>query len=190
MSSPVPSTIPSGKIRLTYEDYLELPDDGKRYEIIDGELHVTPAPVTRHQRVSKRIQYELMTALEKTGQGEVFDAPIDVLLDNSNIVQPDLVFIPEDCSGIIGVKNIQGAPYLVVEILSQHSRRRDVMVKSDLYARFGVPYYWIVDPDIDRIEVFQLKGGSYEAVAAASSPDVLDPPGLEGVRLPLSEIFE
>ena len=190
MSNPALNTIPAGEFRLTYQDYLELPDDGKRYEIIEGDLHLTPAPVPRHQKVSQRILYELMTALEKKGRGDVFMAPIDVLFDESNIVQPDLVYIPAKNSGMIGDKNIQGVPYLVVEILSQYSRRRDVLVKSRLYARFGVPFYWIVDPDIDRIEVFQLKGGFYEPVAVASSPQEFEPPGLDGVVLDLSEIFE
>ena len=190
MSNPGLSTIPPGKIRLTYDDYLELPDDGKRYEIIDGELHVTPAPTPRHQRISRKVQWELMAALEKKGQGEVFDAPVDVLFDDENLAQPDLIYIPKRRSGIVGEKNIQGAPYLVVEILSPSTRRRDVLVKSALYARFEVPFYWIVDPDIDQIEVFQLQGNAYERIAAASSPQVFEPPGLEGVQLPLKEIFE
>ncbi len=189
MSNPALNTIPSDP-RLTYEDYLELPDDGKRYEIIEGELHATPAPVPRHQQISRRIQYDLMTALEKKGLGQVFNAPIDVLFDNRNIVQPDLVYIPAEDSSIIGDKNIEGVPYLAVEILSQHSRRRDVLVKSRLNARFGVPFYWIVDPDIDRIEVFQLKDDSYEPVAVASSPQEFEPPGMDGVLLDLREIFE
>lgn len=184
------SSIPSGKIRLTYDDYAVLPDDGKRYEIIEGELHMTPAPTTRHQRISIRIERVLLDCLVDNGQGEVLDAPIDVLLDPENVVQPDIVFIRRENADMIGEKNIQGSPDLIIEILSPSTRRKDVLVKSALYARFRVPFYWIVDPDLDRIERFALDDqGGYRLLGTASSPEVLEPSEFPGLRLPLEEIF-
>ena len=188
MNSAVPLSA-VGHIRLTYEDYLTLPDDGKRYEIIDGGLAVTPSPATRHQTASRRIQHKLMSALEDTGRGFVFDAPMDLILDKENVVQPDLVYISAENKKIIERKNIQGVPDLLVEILSPSTRRRDVLVKSVLYARFGVPSYWIVDPEIDRIETFQLENGSYKPSGVFSAPEVMHPPEFPDVELPLDYVF-
>ena len=130
MSNPVPLSVPTGKIRLTYEDYLSLPDDGNRYEILEGELVMTPVPSTRHQRISRQIQHRFILAMEDSGKGEIFSAPLDVVFDDESIVQPDLVYIAEENLGIIGEKNIQGAPDLIIEILSPSTRHRDVLTKS------------------------------------------------------------
>ncbi len=184
-----PLSIPPGPIKLSIDEYMELPNDGKRYQILDGVLDVTPAPNPRHQRVSRRLQWHLMEALERTGRGEVFDAPTDVILDRHNVVQPDLIFIPKDRLGIIGEKNVQGVPDLVIEILSPSTRRTDVLVKSEIYARFGVPHYWVVDPDIDRVEIYRLAGKAYQSVRTASAPAVLEHEDFPGLRIPLAEVF-
>lgn len=189
MAENLPTTLPPGRIRLTYDDYALLPDDGKRYEIIDGDLFVTPAPLTRHQKISRQLQFILMSALEKKGLGEVYDAPVDVVLDAENIVQPDLVFVRSERRRIITEKFIEGPPDLMIEILSPSTRRRDVLTKSALYARFGVPSYWIVDPDLDRIEFYILREGGYAAVHVASSPEVVSPPEFPELQIPLAEVF-
>ena len=181
--------IPPGPIKLSIDEFMELPNDGKRYEIIDGELLVTPAPIPRHQRVSRNLQTILILALQKTGQGEVFDAPIDVVLDDHTVVEPDLLFIRTERLHIIGEKNIQGAPDLVVEILSPSTRRTDVLIKSATYAKFGVPSYWIADPDLDRLELYRLQGPAYALVATVSSPAVARPEELPGLEIPLAEVF-
>ena len=121
MSEPI--TMPQGHFKLSLAEYLELPNDGKRYEILDGDLYATPAPVTRHQRISKKLQTALILALEETGLGEVYDAPIDVLFDEHSIAQPDIIFIRAERLKIIGEKRIEGPPDLVVEIFSPSTRR-------------------------------------------------------------------
>ncbi len=117
------------KKRYTYEDYLKTPDD-KRYELIEGELIMTPSPRTWHQRISRNIEYKLMQFVEDHDLGEVFDAPYDVHLDDDNVLQPDILFISKERSNIIGEDNLHGAPDLVVEILSESSAYRDTIQKK------------------------------------------------------------
>lgn len=168
MTPPVshPRTLPpAGPILLTYEDYCALPDDGKRYELLEGVLQVTPSPTTRHQRVSRQLEAIVLHHVEAHGLGEVFDAPIDVVLSPSTVVQPDLVFVSRERGHIITEKNIAGAPDLVVEILSSSSAQLDRGVKAQLYARHGVRYYWLVDPDAETLEEYELRGDVYELSA-------------------------
>ncbi len=182
-------SIPPGPRKLSVDEYALLPNDGKRYQILDGELDVTPAPTPRHQRISRRLQRLLEDGLAEGGRGEVFDAPIDVVLDRYNVVEPDLVFVSSARAGIVGEKAIEGTPDLLVEILSPSTRRTDVLVKSELYARFGVAWYLVVDPDLDRVEVYRLAGSSYELLRTGQSPSELELPELGGVRISLQKIF-
>ncbi|MHB8879399.1 MAG: Uma2 family endonuclease [Myxococcaceae bacterium] len=184
-----PIQMPPGRFKLTVDEYMELPNDGKRYQILDGELDVTPAPSPRHQKISRKLQVILMRALEETGLGEVYNAPIDVILDKHNVIQPDLVFIRKERMEMVGPKNIQGVPDLLVEILSPSTRRTDVLVKSRIYASFGVPSYWIVDPDLDRLELFRLEAGTYVSAGLYSSPAVVTPAEFPGLEIPLAKVF-
>ena len=102
----------------TYQDYLELPDDRNRYEILEGELIMGPAPITIHQRISRKIGKQVDYFVESNNLGEIFYAPYDVIFDETNIVQPDLLFISNENKNILTEKNIQGAPHLIIEILS------------------------------------------------------------------------
>lgn len=156
---------PAGPILLTYEDYCVLPDDGKRYEIMEGVLHVTPAPTTRHQRVSRRLLVLISLHVEAQGLGEVFCSPIDVVLSPHNVVQPDIVFVSEKRRHIVTEKNIAGPPDLVVEIVSASSAHTDRGLKAQVYARRGVEHYWLVDPEGETLEEYQLQGGAYTPVA-------------------------
>ena len=141
----------------TWEDVLRMPDDGNRYEFIGGRLYVTPAPVTRHQRISKRLQAALMRVLEDAGHGEVFGAPFLVEFPGTgDRVQPDLLFVSDERREIIGEWQVLGAPDLVVEILSPSIAHRDRGIKLDLYARCGVRQYWIVDPVEDAVDVWRF----------------------------------
>ncbi len=181
--------MPPFPILLGIDEYNELPNDGKTYQIIDGVLYVNPAPVPRHQRVSKNLQFQLMLQLEKTGLGEIYNAPIDVILDKHTIVQPDLLFIRADRLNIVGEKNIQGPPDLVVEILSPSTRRTDVLIKSVSYARHQIPRYWLVDPAIDRIDAHLLADGSYRLEQTAQGAELLQPAGFPTLQLDLGAIF-
>ena len=185
MAEPVPISLAAQAYRLGYEDYLVLPDDGRRYEILDGELAMSPAPTPFHQTVSRRVQFVLYQR-ELAGEGLVFDAPIDLILTDHDIVQPDLLFLTADQRHLVTDRGIEGAPALVVEILSPSTRRRDVLVKSTVYARCGVPEYWVVDPEIDRLEVFVLRDGAYVSALTADAPDVVE---RMGVALDLGMVF-
>ncbi len=188
MPEPNPKTIAGGRIHLTYADYLELPDDGKRYEILDGELAVTPAPVLQHQRVSRRIQRLLEDHLTVAG-GEVFDAPVDVILDDHTIVQPDLIFVSSERASVLRDKNVQGPPDLIVEIASPSTYRRDRSRKAALYARFGVQHYWIADPGTRRLEMFRLQESRYQLAASGESPQHLEAPDFPGLKFDLERLF-
>ena len=139
----------------TYEHYALLPEDGKRHEIIHGEHFVTPAPKTTHQRLLARLLVQLNEAAEALGAGEVLCAPCDVVFSNRNVVQPDLLYISGERSSIVTEANIQGAPDLLVEILSASTRKKDEVIKRDLYASFDVSEYWIVDLELETIKVYR-----------------------------------
>ena len=148
---------------ITWRDVLEMPEDGKRYEAIGGELYVTPAPSRRHQRASVLLLVELHRLLEEPGYGEVYAAPFGVEHPQTGEgVQPDLLFVVRDRLHVVGEDWIRGAPDLVVEILSPTTRRRDRTVKLDFYHRLGVVEYWVVDPDGELVEVWRLAAGATE----------------------------
>lgn len=150
------------RVILTYKDYEALPADGRRYELHDGELSVTPAPTPRHQRVSGRLYRLLQSYVERWCLGEVFYSPIDCILSDASIVQPDLICLdPTRLSAVTG-RAIEGPPTLVVEILWPSTVQIDRSVKFQLYARYGVPHYWIVDPDARTVEAYDLAGSAYE----------------------------
>lgn len=154
----------------TYEDYLQLPDDGKRYEIIDGVLYVSPSPTTPHQELSKRLQFFLYQ-LEQAGQGVVYGAPLDVLMPGCTPVQPDLLFLSSEQRGMIKKQGIRGAPFLLVEILSPGTRGLDRVKKLNKYASAGVSNYVIVDPEVHSLEWFQLEGEGYRLAQSLGDED-------------------
>jgi Uma2 family endonuclease len=175
-------------IRFNYQDYLQLPED-KRYEILEGDLYVVPAPNTRHQRISKRIQTALILQIEQKGLGEVFGAPYDVVFSDENIAQPDILFVRKERIAIIGEANLPGAPDLVVEILSPGTRKKDFAIKRKIYAKFGVREYWIVDPDANTLEVLTWKETGYITAGVYGESERLVSPLLPGIDLPLADIF-
>ena len=158
MTSPADSRSAPTNSRLTYEDYLSLPDDGRRYEILDGELAVTASPTTLHQRVSRNLEFLLHREVQARGLGEVFDAPVDVILDESTVVVPDLAFVSKDRSSIVGERAIEGAPDLTVEILSASTERRGdaYELAADLTDE---EIYECVVPNGVRIELSEVWSG-------------------------------
>jgi len=139
----------------TYEDYVELPDDGRRYEILDGELEVSPAPVPRHQGVSRNLLFILHGHVQERRLGSVYSAPIDVILAPATVVQPDLVYVASGRESIITERAIEGPPDLVIEILSSWSVGRDRGKKAKLYARFAIRHYWIADPRARLLDLYE-----------------------------------
>lgn len=147
--------------QITWRDAQQMPDDGKRYEAIEGDLYVTPAPKRLHQRVSHRLAVALHRLLVEPGYGEVYEAPFGVEFPATGEgAQPDLLFVSGERLNIIGEDGVRGAPDLVVEILSPTTAARDRGVKLKLYRRHGVARYWIVDPEAKQVEVWEFIGGA------------------------------
>jgi Uma2 family endonuclease len=155
----------STKALLTYEDYAAIPQDGLRHEIIDGDHFGSPAPSLYHQHVSKHLQLQLMVQYELKGHGWVFNAPVDVQLGPHNIVQPDLVIVSVTRKSILTPSKIKGIPDLIVEILSPSTSKNDTQIKRELYEKFAVPEYWIVDPDDQSVLQLVLQDSRYVQVS-------------------------
>jgi Uma2 family endonuclease len=177
------------KVVLTYRDYAALPNDGRRYEIHDGELSVTPAPGRTHQAVILRLAAALHAHVSACGLGEVYIAPFDVILAETTIVQPDIIFVANDRLGTLSERGAEGAPTLVIEALSPSTTRTDRSTKLQLYARHTVPYYWIVDPDRRVIEVYRLGAGVYDGPETFGDDDLVDVPPLPGLRLNATSLW-
>ncbi len=175
-------------IKFTYHDYVQLPDD-KRYELVEGELFLVPSPVTCHQRISGKIHVALYQYLMKNDLGEVFCAPYDVVLSEINVLQPDLLFVSGERAGVVKEANIQGAPDLVVEILSPSTGQRDLGIKRTLYAKYGVREYWIVDPDAKTVEVLSLTETGYRTKQIVPQTGVLNSELFPDLDLNLTRIF-
>ncbi len=179
--------------RFTYDDFVLFPDDGKRHEIIDGEHYVTPSPNVRHQRLVKRLMFEIERYLKANPRmGEVFPSPLDVVLSPWDVVAPDLLLVAGDQSAIMTEKNIQGPPALVVEVLSKSTRKRDAQTKRRLFERTGVREYWLVDPELDTVQVFRPSPeGKLTRVVELTSEDgdVLTTPQLPGCQIDLRDLF-
>ena len=173
-------------VRFTYSDYLLLPED-KRYEILDGDLCMVPAPTTRHQRVGLNLKLALHKYVTDKDLGVILDAPCDVVLSPENVVQPDILFVGKDRNAVIGDANLQGAPDIAIEILSESTRRKDIEVKRKVYAAFGVPEYWIVDPD--TVTVLSWQGKDFILAGPCQASDRLCSPLFPDLDLPLGEIF-
>ena len=174
---------------LTYEDYVQFPDDGLRHEIIEGEHYVTPAPSMRHQRICGRIFHLVQSYLDTHPIGEIFVAPFDVLLSEFNVFEPDLAYLSAERSYLLTEKNLQGAPDLAVEILSHSTRQRDQRLKRGVYERTGVQEYWLVDPDADAIDVFIRTDDEFAAPRRFSRGETLTTRLLPGLELPLDKIL-
>ena len=172
-----PMHIPKGKIVLTYEDYVLLPNDRNRYEILEGELTVTPAPSTKHQSASANLFKLLSRHIDDRNLGKLFYAPIDLILDPTTILQPDLLFVFSARQHIITERAIEGVPDLVVEILSPTTSRSDRVTKAQIYARHRVPVYWIVDPDDKSMEIYLLEGDVFGAAVTlqGATPTIVPP---------------
>jgi Uma2 family endonuclease len=140
----------------TYAEFARLPDDGNRYEVIAGELHMTPAPRLLHQKIVTRLGTLIEAFTQEHQLGEVFGAPVDVLLGEGDYLEPDLVFVRRERANILSDRGIEAAPDLVVEVLSEGTAARDRGLKRERYAHFGVPEYWIIDPHAGHVEVFRF----------------------------------
>lgn len=177
-------------VRTTYQDLCELLPDETRCELIEGELLMSPSPSRFHQDAIQRLNEPLLKHVKQNNLGVVYFAPLDVVLSDYDVVQPDILFVSNLRRDILKDKNIQGAPDLAVEIISPGSRERDRLIKKGLYARYGVQEYWLVDLEKKAIEVLSLKKGAYQLVAIFSAEDTLSTPLFPTLALPVGSVFE
>ena len=177
------------QVRFNYYDYTLLPED-KRYELIDGDLHMTPAPLTTHQQVLFNIAYELRVFITKQKLGQLLIAPTDVVLSEEDVVQPDILFIAQERLDILTEKNVRGAPDLVVEILSPATAERDLVIKKKLYEKFGVREYWIVDLGAKSIEVLQMTDEGFKTLRVYTQDTHLTSSLLKNFSLAVGDVFK
>ncbi|HXU29335.1 MAG TPA: Uma2 family endonuclease [Thermoanaerobaculia bacterium] len=183
---------PADLVALSYEDYRQLPDDGRRYELIERDLYVTAAPVPRHQRVVIRLAHALEGWSLETGEGQVLTSPIDVVLAENTVVQPDLLVVMSAHADRIGARGIEGAPDIVAEVVSESSRRHDEVTKRHLYGKYGVEEYWILDPTAASVRTFRRSSGGLLAPGSeltVAAGDRLTTVLLPGFSADLSRIF-
>ena len=179
--------------RLTYDDFVHFPDDGNRHELIDGVHYVTPSPEVRHQAIVVRLVIAIGNHLQSNPHlGRVFVAPLDVVLSNHDIVEPDVLFVATEQAAILTEKNVQGPPALVIEVLSPSTRKRDAQAKRRLFERSGVREYWLVDPELDTVQVLRIspEGKLVRVVELSMENDeTLTTPLLPDWALALRDIF-
>ena len=176
--------------KLTYEQFRQLPDDGKQYELVHGEVHLTPAPTTRHQFVLRNLTGSLLHYLAKNPLGELAFAPLDVRLGEDTALQPDLIFVSSSRADIIQEDFIAGAPDLVVEILSTSTAAHDRATKLPIYADAGVPEVWLIDSQAKTVEVLKLQGKKYFVEVTHAGDQVLTSDFFSGWQLPLRDLFD
>jgi Uma2 family endonuclease len=176
--------------KYTYDDYLSFPDDGRRHELIDGDHYVTPSPNLRHQEISRRLSEAIGLWLRDHAVGRIFYAPLDVILSNSDVVEPDLLYVSNEHADILQ-DWVRGAPDLVIEILSPGTRKVDETIKRRLYDRVGVHEYWIVDPELELVKVHRRTPDGFPRVAELTREEaqILGSPLLAGLEIPLADLF-
>ena len=180
-------------VKLTYDDFVRFPDDGKRHELIDGEHYVTPSPNTKHQRISINLTVLIGGWLERNPIGELFHAPFDVVFSNFDVVEPDLLYLSNArAAEALTALHVRGVPELVIEIGSPGTRKRDETIKRRLYERTGVSEYWVVDPKKDTIRVYRREGDGFGPATEFSvdAGDVLTTSLLPGLEIPLARVLK
>jgi Uma2 family endonuclease len=180
------------RIKLTYDDFVLFPDDGKRHELIDGEHYVTPSPNTKHQCVSGNMYFLIRAWLEDHPVGQVFYAPFDVVFSRFDVVEPDLLYVSDErMAEIVTAQHVTGAPDIVVEIGSPGTRKRDETIKRRLYERSGVSEYWVVDPALNVLRIYRREGSEFARPVELSADrnDVLITSHLPGLEMPLTRLF-
>lgn len=173
---------------VSFADLRELPHDGNRYEILEGVLAVSPSPNRKHQDIVRRLA-AFFIGVEAAGHGQWYPAPFDVVFSNNNVTEPDLLFVQTNRLHIITDANVQGPPDLIVEVLSSSTRDRDLGLKAHLYAQFGVPEYWVADPDTESITVHRLTENGYHRTGPFRKGETIECPLFPGLPLPIADVF-
>ena len=179
----------AARVVLTYRDYAAIPADGRRYELHDGELSVTAAPAPGHQHVLLELAVALREFVNQHRLGKVFVSPIDCILSDITVVEPDIVYLVSDRLAAVSGRGIEGPPTLAVEILSPSTAHVDRGMKLQLYARYRVPYYWIVDLEARAIEGHQLSGDAYVPTGGSAGSETVSLPPFANLRLDLATLW-
>lgn len=174
----------------TADDYRRLPEGGPRFQLIEGEFYMAPAPNRYHQDVSRNIEFLLLKYLEKHPIGRVYHAPFDVYLSENDVLQPDIVYVSNANSGILTEEGARGAPDLVIEILSPSNAYLDRGVKRGVYARAGVKELWLVDPATQNVDVFELARDANKPVVIFNAAGNYSSALLPGLSFTGREIFK
>jgi Uma2 family endonuclease len=175
--------------RVSFAELEQWPDDGRRYELYDGEVIVVPMPLPRHQRVALNLS-EILREHERATGGLVFGSPIDIVFSEHNVLQPDLTFFTARRRHLLDMMEAtRVAPDLAVEVLSRSTEARDRGRKMELYARFGVAEYWIVNPVMNELEIYRLVAGRYELSSVCGRDESAASPTLPGLTIPGSRVF-
>lgn len=175
--------------KMNYDQLCLLPEDGHQYELFDGELVMTPSPNTRHQRIVGRLHVELLAFVSKHSLGELYLAPLDTIMDEFTVVQPDILFVSQERVAEVVKERIEGAPDLVVEILSPSTFHKDLRRKMRVYSQFGVREYWIVDPEEETIELHQRVGEKLQLFRKFAGGETFQSPLLPGFQMQVRSIF-
>ena len=176
------------KIKFTVNDYMTAPPD-KRFQLLNGEMVLVPAPTNRHQTTLRELLLRVHQFVSRNGLGQVWPAPLDVVLSSYDVVQPDLFYVSDERSSIITDANIQGAPDLVVEILSPGTAVYDRGYKRTLYGRSGVREYWLVDLDTSTVEVLTTRDQELVTETTCGRRDTMTSPVLPGLAIELEHIL-
>jgi Uma2 family endonuclease len=175
---------------LTVENYKLLPETGPRYQLIQGDLYMAPAQNRFHQEISRNLQFELHSYLKCNPIGKLFNAPFDVYLDQTNVFQPDIIIVLNERLGILTEEGAEGAPELVIEILSRKTRRLDLVNKKQEYARAGVKELWIIDPEPRIVVIHQFAFDGVDKMREVDEEEALSTDLLPGFNLAVATIFE
>ena len=179
----------SAATKMNYDQLCLLPEDRNRYELFDGELVMTPSPAARHQEIVGKLHVLLAIYVQNNSLGKVYVAPLDAIFDPYNVLQPDILYVSRERVPEIVKERIQGAPDVVVEVLSPSTFYNDLRRKMTVYSQFGVQEYWIVDPEMQTIELYTRQGDKLRSATKFSSGETFESPLLPGFRLAVNSIF-
>lgn len=174
--------------KLTVQDYMATPED-KRYQLLDGRITVSPSPSVAHQRVLGNLVRSFSAMLAGRDLGQVWAAPLDVVLSEHDVVQPDISFVSRQRSDIVAGGYVQGAPDLIVEVLDEGTLEHDRGYKSQLYGRHGVREYWMVDPEAETVDVLGEGEAGLVTLSSFGNTGEILTPLMEGVALDLTGFF-
>lgn len=177
------------RVRFKADDIWEAPDDEYRYEVIDGELFMTPSPSSRHQHIVMKLSANIAPWIYRHGLGRAFQAPLAVVLDPETAVQPDLLYVAREREGIISERGVEGAPDLVVEVLSPKTAARDRGIKMRRYAAAGIAHYWIVDPEAPTVESYRLGEHGYDLTGVYGPSRIFEPALFPGLAIPVDDLW-